>query len=62
MNSPGVAVDTPARRLNATQAGLVKAGPGAPRLLAELVRRGLQPDDLKVAAALVLELEEQARP
>ena len=36
-------------------------GDGAPRLLRELVRRGLDPAALRAAAALALELDERNR-
>ena len=45
--------------MNKAEAGLTKEMPaGAERLLAELVKRGLHPGDLKVAAALALVLDE----
>ena len=42
------------------EAGLCDTPPGAERLLAELVRRGLPEGDLRVAAALCLVLDEGA--
>ncbi len=49
------------KRLTKGEAGLRKAMPAGPaRLLANLVRRGLDPGDLKAAAAIVLALD--ARP
>jgi hypothetical protein len=42
------------------QRGLDVTPPGAERLLAELVVRGLPADRLEAAAALVLELEAEA--
>jgi hypothetical protein len=42
-----------------SEVGLAKAiGPGAERLLAELVKRGLDQEHLRPTAALVLALEE----
>ena len=58
-----LALDTPAPtgRRTRDQAGLAKdARPGPERLLRELVRRGLAHEHLRIAAALVLALEEEA--
>jgi hypothetical protein len=56
-----VAELTPRNAMNRDQAGLNKDGttPGAERLLAELVKRGLRPPHLKAAAALALALDER---
>jgi hypothetical protein len=56
-------VPAPDTRLSNAEAGIrkdVPAGPG--RLIAALVRGGLQPADLAAAAELVLALEEEAKP
>jgi hypothetical protein len=49
-------------RLSNTEAGLTTEGipPGAERLLAELLKRGLPEGDLRVAASLCLALDERA--
>jgi hypothetical protein len=49
-------------RLSNAEAGLTGDGipPGAERLLAELVKRGLSEGDLRVAASLCLVLDERA--
>ena len=48
-------------RMTKYAVGLVECPPGAERLLSELVRRGLPPGDLRVAAALCLALDERGR-
>jgi hypothetical protein len=49
------------RPMTKGEAGLAKEiGPGPERLLAELTKRGLRRDHLRVAAALVLALEDEA--
>jgi hypothetical protein len=51
------------RRLTRAEAGVSKeTRPGAERLLADLVARGLDRDHLRVAAALVLELDAEREP
>jgi hypothetical protein len=47
-------------RMTKDAAGLKETPPGAERLLAELIKRGLPPGDLKVAASLCLALDERA--
>ena len=48
------------RKSKAT-AGIVECPPGAERLLAELIQRGLSEGDLRVAARLCLLLDEGER-
>jgi hypothetical protein len=57
MNGQMALFAEPAVKTNA-EAGLRETPPGAERLLAELVRRGLHPGGLRAAAALCLALDE----
>jgi hypothetical protein len=50
----------PEAHLSNGEAGLKSVPPGAERLLAELVKRGLPEGDLRVAASLCLVLDERA--